>query len=173
MRCLRAYLNDTGGPRYRWVHMQFEPLSAEATYCVNRIGNSGGQNLDTVAGNLVRATEALARSEPKRASFTQRRYIPALVTTARFFVCSADLCSVDIAKGTLPDVPRMREVDAVRYTKAMPSEYELEYHNPVQDLGETVWSQQRSVLVVTAPKLQSFLTGTSNISPLIGMERQR
>lgn len=167
MRGLSVHLDESQNQVYQWVDVQFSPKTPTAMFAMPREKSGASLRVDQIARNLVAATEAIARAEPKRAGFQERTYIPMIVTTAQLYVCSADAGAVNVERGTLPDNHAIRRVDAIRYTKAMQSGIGFRFHRTIQNLSELVLSQQRSVLIVTASKLQGFLAEMTDVSVLV------
>jgi len=159
LRTLWSYRSRDKRHGFGWADLPFEPATPEAAFCIVRgASDEDKPMLERIAGDLVKATESLAREELG----TQRRgegpygYIPVIVTNAKLFACRVNLSDVQLEKGALPPSATFQEVVAIRFRKALSSDIKHEPEN-YDNLKEGLDLKQRSTIVVTVGHLTHWL----------------
>lgn len=159
LRTLWSYLSESGARGYGWDDLHFEPASAFAEFCIVRGGSDDDKPmLERIAGDLVRATESLAREELE--TLGRRNgptgYIPVIVTNATLRVCRVNLADVDLKRGVLPSSAEFEIVPAVRFRKATASDVKHE-PNTYASIRDGLVKKERSAMVVNIEHLASWL----------------
>lgn len=146
-----------------WVNCPVDPRSPEAAFCVMP-RDSCDPNVDSLASELVSATEALAYEELPyllaRRRPLRRLYYPLIATTARLSVCSFDPADIALDTGVLPPSSMREEFAFVRYTKQLstrgaPLPADLRPGTEPEHLAS---AKARTVFIVVADQLDRFLT---------------
>lgn len=150
-----------------WDEFSLKRQSLEAEFCVVR-GQADMQvpMLERLAAIVLASVEALANDEtayPQEVGWTGVRfYFPAIVTTARLFVCRADPSTIDLTLGELKDAV-FEEVPYIRFTKSLPTT--LGSSMLPANVPEAARESRRTVFVVNASHLTPFLTGEWEFDP--------
>lgn len=139
---------------------QLRPKSAESAFCVVSTSYSGKDQrmLEPDAQRIVRATDAYAQRykqdfKGKQFPDVNRLFLPVIVTNAKVFVADYDPADVSLETGELSKRPpaTISPVKWVRFRKAFTTQG--------QHGGD------RTVLVVTATELRTFLVKLEKIPP--------
>jgi hypothetical protein len=149
-----------------WMNVQFIPGTPEVSFCVIRQGEKPRRDLlETIAAELVRATDALCAHEDaiharQRASPDNRYpplhrvYVPMIVTTARLFVCDTPYDAVDLQTGRVGP-SQIKPVHAVRFKKSFGSI--APERSKASDIRSFAEEGERTVIVVQATYLSELL----------------
>jgi hypothetical protein len=146
---------------FGWHDLAIDPSCPEALFCAVRGQSANDKNamLERIGGQVVSATEALAREERdfiKPSQETIRFYFNLIVTTADLKVAKFTPSSISLTNGTLAkaefhDVPyvRFRKQMSMRQMQFSPGDYEK---NVRPD-----YEKENTVFVVRADALLEFL----------------
>lgn len=114
--------------------------------------------LERIAGDLVRASESLAREELAIHGKYDGvfGYLPVIVTNATLIACRVDPAEIDTSTGVLPSTATFEPVHALRFRKALPTDLA---HRPetYESLGAGLRRKERGVFVVNVTRLPEFL----------------
>lgn len=147
--------------RFGWVDTTPDPRCAEASFCAVR-GQSASDKttmLERIGGELVSATEALAREERdfRRADEpTLRVYFNVIVTTADLKVAKFIPGQISLSTGTFTDA-QVEDVPFVRFRKQLSTR---EAAFGPQDLANGTspgYVKENTIFVVRATELVRFL----------------
>ena len=127
--------------------------------------------LERIAGDLVRASESLAREElsmPNR-EYGVYGYMPVVVTNAKLYACRVDTTQVDLTSGVLPAGARFEEVNAIRFRKALATDLS---HAPetYETIKRGLLAKERSVFVVNVAALSDWLLRVKETARPITMQ---
>ncbi len=129
LRALWAFLTRDGAVALGWDDFLVDPVGFTSEFCIVRGGSDDDRPmLERVAGDLVRASESLAREELAMAERHrgQAMYIPIIVTNATLYACRVAVGDVDLSTGALPASAKFEEIGAIRFRKALASDVEHE-----------------------------------------------
>jgi hypothetical protein len=163
LRTLWSYLTDDRRQGYGWDDLHFTPATLESEFCIVRGGSDDDKPmLERIVGDLVRASESLAREQLDR----QGRhpgpagYIPLIVTNAKLYACRVDPRDVDLQTGSVPSSAVFEETDAIRFRKATASDIE---HTPSSygSIRDGLKKKERSSVVVNVERLSDWLISVS------------
>jgi hypothetical protein len=150
-------------PGTGWADRPADPKSPQAAFCVMP-KDARDPTVDALAAELVSATEALADEEveaylTRRGGAFRRIYYPAVVTTARLWVCSFAPSDIALDSGTLPPASLREEFSVVRYTKQLSTQRAgipsgIRYGTEAAALAS---AKARTAFVIVADHLDSFL----------------
>lgn len=144
-----------------WDDLNFNPSSLRAEFCIVRgASDEDKPMLERIAGDLVRASESLAREELLIHGKYDGvfGYLPVIVTNASLIICRVDPAQIDTTTGLLPSSATFETVNAVRFRKALATDLT---HAPetYTDLGAGLRRKERSVFVVHVSHLPVWLAG--------------
>ena len=159
LRTLWSYLSEARTRGYGWDDLHFEPATLVSEFCIVRGGSDDDKPmLERIAGDLVRASESLAREELE----TQRRpegaagFIPVIVTNASLYACRVDPREVDLRAGVLPPTATFETVKSIRFRKATASDVKYEPQT-YASIREGLVKKERSAFVVNVEHLSEWL----------------
>jgi hypothetical protein len=163
MLTLWCYVTEEGENELGWGNLHFEPAMLRAEFCIVRGASDDDKPmLERIAGDLVRASESLARDEAKtkrRRSGSVAAFLPVVVTNARLYVCRVDPQQVDLATGVLPSTANFEEVTALKFQKATATD--LRNSGDQRSIQEMLLTRERSVVVVNVEHLSEWLNSVS------------
>lgn len=159
LRCQWAQLTRDGSRRAGCFSFHFPPSSAESAFCVVRGQGEGDPSLlERMAGALLNSVDCLTAEELDLAAGRRSEelflYLPAIVTTARLFVCRFDPHAVPLQSGVLPD-GEFTPVNCVRFTKSLTPHLSPEA-SPMR-LDQANLDKIRTVLVISAGGVSEVL----------------
>ena len=146
--------------KYDWDNLPSDPTSYQSVYCAIPGQDQGRMNLlERTASELIDSVEALAAQEKEQqdregATEFSRSYVPIIVTTAKLFVACFDPSSISLTDGELPKETSTEEIPYIRFFKGLGTCKEHAKGKNIQELYR--WNQ-RTVFIVNAEKLPSFL----------------
>jgi hypothetical protein len=159
-------IRDSGSVRAHypvWADVAADPSTPIASFCVTP-KERGGITVDSIASELVTATEALEREEceylNRRGVDSHRFYFSAIVTTAPLSVCTFDPSKISLADGKIPHDAKLVPADVVRYTKQLSTRairgVPVGLHG--QESKTLARAKERTVFVIRAEALDNFLS---------------
>lgn len=145
-----------------WNRGQTVIQGPEATYCATPKGRPA---LERTAGELILATEGIAQQyddfvkrEASDQSHLPALFFPVIVTNAPLYVCKFDVGSVSLEEGQLPyEGTDFTLVDFVRFRKTFKTLPSVQ--GPVRTMEQAGLANERTVWIVNATRLSSFLKG--------------
>lgn len=160
LRMLWSFVDQSGARGWGWGDMDYHPQTLRSEFCIVRGASDDDRPmLERVAGDLVRASESLAREE---LSMTNRGcgafgYIPVIVTNTTLYACRVDPTLVDLSTGILPPSATFEEVQAIRFRKALATDLA---HAPESypTINKGLFAKERSAFVVQVAHLSSWLS---------------
>jgi hypothetical protein len=159
---LRAVVADREG-LFISDYGTFDPSTPQADFCaVAGAKNDDRRSLERIASELVVATEAIAGMHAERAKVTQGLepcvFIPMIVTvpTPAFISVSPEMISIE--DGTIPSGASFEPARFVRFRKPL-AQLGDEIPISAASLEDIAENTERTVMVVHAPHLASFLDG--------------
>ena len=142
-----------------WDDLEFDPPTLVSEFCVVRGASDDDRPLlERLAGDVVRASESLAREEllmPDR-YWGSGAYLPVIVTNARLRACRVDLGKVELTSGSVPPDATFEEVGAIRFRKALATDLSHSAET-YRSLKEGLLKKERSALVVSVGYLAEWL----------------
>jgi hypothetical protein len=146
---------------FGWADVTLPLQSPEAQFCCLRGQSSNDQNtfLERVAGELVSATEALAREERdlrKEDGESCRLYFNVIVTTAQLYFATYDQSSLNVEDGSLTKAEFQR-VPYVRIRKQFSMRPVALTSDDWHRQDDVDYRRENTVLVVEALHLLEFL----------------
>lgn len=152
-----GYKRDNRAQAYGWHDVQCLPGSSEAEYCVVSGDGDKRTMLESLAGKLLLATQAIAEfelcslgSKPKGAAVF---HVPILVTSAELTVATFDPGEVPLDTGIVENAS-FSSVPYVRFRKSLGP---LNTTADIWSLAKARESSDRTVLVVSATYLIELL----------------
>jgi len=145
---------------YDWADVTCSPDSHESSYCIIPKRDSKATSiLETLASDLVNATEALAHEEYQflRGHDALRMLLSVIVTTARLKTCVFDPNNVSIIDGVMAEAA-FEEVPFIRFRKQLTSDYSTIDRQAPDPRALQVQARERTVFVVNSGSLAQFLS---------------
>jgi hypothetical protein len=144
-----------------WDDLEFNPTSLTAEFCIVRGASDNDKPmLERIAGDLVRASESLAREEFELHGEYDGvfAYLPVIVTNAKLLACRVDTKEIDTYTGFLPPSAIFEEVSAIRFRKALVTDLS---HAPAtySDIKSGLLLKERSAFVINVAHLPRWLAG--------------
>lgn len=148
---------------FDWHEMAIDPQSPQSAFCVvDGEDPKARPMLERIAGDVVAATDALAREEEvflAKAPDSLRMYFSLIVTTAKLKVCTFDPQTVSTNDGKIPDI-QSTEVPYVRFHKQLSTARARmdDTSFGVGGLRRLARAKEATVFVVNADHLPTFLS---------------
>lgn len=143
------------------------PTSPESAYCAVP-GNRDRRTLEPIAAEVVCAAEALANRyaanvRPSEA-FPRIAFIPMIVTNLDLAVCAFNPDEGSLLEGKL-GASDVSPAPFVRFRKSLSPPRPTEEVGWYPSLAELAEDRERTVFVVKAAELRSFLNAATSIDP--------
>jgi len=170
LRTLWSYRNERGRRGYGWDDLDFEPAGLVSEFCVVRGASDDDKPmLERIAGDLVRASESVAREEleTKDRGSGAAGFIPLIVTNAR----RVDIGAVDLRTGSLPSTAVFEPTPVVRFRKATASDVKYPPET-YASLREGLVKKERSAIVVNVEHLAVWLGAATERSSGVDVPRR-
>jgi hypothetical protein len=150
-----------------WDNLRFRPTTLRSEFCIVRGASDDDKPmLERISGDLVKASESLAREELE---MRERRkevalYIPVIVTNATLYTCRVEPGSVDLSTGMVPSSAQFNRVSAIRFRKSLASDL---VHDPetYDSIAEGQLKKERSTFVVHVSDLAEWLAKVEEVLP--------
>lgn len=159
---LWTYVEEGQKPISDWDDFKVTPHSPEASFCIVRgQGEKDTPMLERLSGVLLRSTESLACEENDQRM--ERKYgpaivyIPSIITNAELRICRVNPKDIDLTTGMLTEA-EFEVVPFLRFRKSLSTNQDP--LSKSKSLTEAAQHQERTVFIINASHLSSFLKGT-------------
>ena len=147
-----------------WVKADFTPESPVSSFCtVPGQGDRDTPMLERISGELLDSLESLATKQlnigPEVSqAFPEVKaiYVPVIVTNTELVICKFEPSEIDLSEGILTGKSgEFQSVPFIRFQKSFTTRYTTA--TVPMSLRETNKENERTILVVHAPRLPDFL----------------